>query len=413
MKTPKFKKQSPIAFIIWGILIYTLAYNVIYPLNKYMGHIGGLFGILVTFYSLFQIKHKFHLQMKGFDRFLMFFFFSYILVVIFRGLSEPITQDTFINLVTNKRGIIGYLTPFILFLGIRKIDIHIIFKFCYISAIIGVIFVLINFHEIFFTSHLWIAEGSWEKIKYAINIGQIPGYFILPSSFMLMNYNIVPSKYVKVGWIAFILSLATAIAYGRRSYIVFHIILLLSIGYIFIASRKTSHLKKISIFVIVIISITVIISSYANSNFFEVLLNRFDANTRGGVELFFYSDFYGRTIDLIFGRGIFGTYYCPVNFGTYYTNNYRTIIETGYLQFILNGGIIILFLYVFILLKGAFIGFFKSSNTISKTMAIFLFANVLFLFSGNTLEFTFKGILIWICVFFLYSKEFRMIKINY
>lgn len=48
----------------------------------------------------------------------------------------------------------------------------------------------------------------------------------------------------------------------------------------------------------------------------------------------------------------------------------RGTIEWGYWYLILKGGVIYLFLYVYLLLKTVYIGFFKSKNTLTKAMAI-------------------------------------------
>ncbi len=218
-----------------------------------------------------------------------------------------------------------------------------------------------------------------------------------------MSYKFAPPKYIKVGFIGLILSLATAILYGRRSYIAFHLTYLIFIGYMYFFTNKKSKGKKVFIILSVLILVSIIAASFSDSSAFNVLADRFNQNTRSGVEDYFFTDFKGKPLDWIFGRGINGTYYCPVLEG----QSYRNVIETGYLQFILKGGLILLFLYVYILLKGAFLGFFRSKNTICKAMSLVLFANVIFLFSGNTLEFSFRQILIWCCVMLCYNASFR------
>ena len=248
-----------------------------------------------------------------------------------------------------------------------------------------------------------LLTGAWSDIRDDVNMGQIPGYFTLPSAFLLMSYKFAPPKYIKIGFIGLILSLATAILYGRRSYIAFHLIYLIFIGYMYFFTNKKSKGKKVFIILSVLILVSITAASFADLSAFNVLADRFNQNTRSGVEDYFFTDFKGKTLDWIFGREINGTYYCPVLDG----QSYRNVIETGYLQFILKGGLILLFLYVYILLKGAFLGFFRSKNTICKAMSLFLFANVIFLFSGNTLEFSFRQILTWCCVMLCYSTSFR------
>ena len=168
-------------------------------------------------------------------------------------------------------------------------------------------------------------------------------------------------------------------------------------------TNKKSKGKKVFIILSVLILVSIIAASFSDSSAFNVLADRFNQNTRSGVEDYFFTDFKGKPLDWIFGRGINGTYYCPVLEG----QSYRNVIETGYLQFILKGGLILLFFIRLHLVKRSFPWFFRSKNTICKAMSLFLFANVIFLFSGNTLEFSFRQILIWCCVMLCYNASFR------
>ena len=69
--------------------------------------------------------------------------------------------------------------------------------------------------------------------------------------------------------------------------------------------------------------------------------------------------------DWIVGRGINGDTYCPNVQGDAITN-YRNVIETGYLQTILKGGVISLGLFLLIAIPAIIHGLFYSKICFQK-----------------------------------------------
>jgi hypothetical protein len=126
-------------------------------------------------------------------------------------------------------------------------------------------------------------------------------------------------------------------------------------------------------------------------------------NTRTGVENLFFKSFDGKTLDWIIGRGIGGTYYCPIN-----DSNYRTTIETGYLYIILKGGLVSLALFLYLLLYSAYLGFFRSRNMLTKAMASYLVIHVILLVPFGLPAFSIEYIFVWICVMYCQSETWRM-----
>ena len=63
-----------------------------------------------------------------------------------------------------------------------------------------------------------------------------------------------------------------------------------------------------------------------------------------------------------------GTYYCWEVSDIDRLN--RLVIETGYLNIILKGGIFLLLPYVFFCIKSFFLGYFKSKNMLTKGMGV-------------------------------------------
>lgn len=394
---------SPFFFICLSVLLFTTTVAFIYPISAALSNVISLCSIALFFLSLLNIKSAFIYPFRGIDFIVFFLFLCYIVSVLFRA-ENLLDYSSLLTLLKNRYSPLAYTTPIIFFLGIKNIDLQTLFKIIYFSCLIGLFYIILHFNEIFLTSHVSMLVQSYDENRDDIIVGQTPALFALPSAFLLFSYKLIPKKYLKVSWLVFILSLFTSVVYGRRSYIAFHIVYLIIMGYVYFFSKNGSRGKKFFLIFSLIIFSLILFFSYSDISYFTVLANRAGEDTRSGVEDYFYEDFEGKTIDWIFGRGIDGTYYCPA----FKDNPNRSVIETGYLQIILKGGIVFLIFYLFFLLKAAYLGFFRSNNMLGKTMSLFLLANVIFLVSGNTLEFSLRQIIIWVSVLFCFNNRFRI-----
>lgn len=99
------------------------------------------------------------------------------------------------------------------------------------------------------------------------------------------------------------------------------------------------------------------------------------------------------------GKGVNGAY--VVNGGL------RGTIEWGYWHLILKGGIFYLILYVYLLLKTFYLGFFKSNNVFSKAMAILCFMCAYSLIPFGLPMVTLDFVLVWHYVRLINTKQVR------
>ena len=129
----------------------------------------------------------------------------------------------------------------------------------------------------------------------------------------------------------------------------------------------------------------------AIENMFPMLFSRLYDDTRTWLENEFYRSFRNDTTGWIFGRGSLGTFQ-----SSEYGN--RSLVETGYLDMILHGGILLLISYVYVLFMGFIRGFFMSRNKLINGMALFLLANIFLLYPGGHMALDFQAICIWLSV---------------
>ena len=140
------------------------------------------------------------------------------------------------------------------------------------------------------------------------------------------------------------------------------------------------------------------------SRLFGFLVDRGNEDTRSSIVLNFYDDM--KTKDWIIGRGINGEYFCPgIEEGQ--ITNYRSVIETGYLQTILKGGLISLGLFLLIAIPAIIKGIFYSKNTLSKAAAIWIFMSIINLYPAAVNTFTLQYLLVWISIGICYSQKIR------
>jgi hypothetical protein len=224
--------------------------------------------------------------------------------------------------------------------------------------------------------------------------------------FLLLTYPYQFNKKKLLGVAVILLTLAFAIIRARRG-----LILMIS-GVIFfslILYLINSKKKMIIIYLSTLIfSLCIIYASHIykpkENRFFGFIMERGQEDTRTGVEDFFYADM--KTKDWIIGKGINGQYFCPAIEQDQETN-YRSVIETGYLQLILKGGILSLGLLLLISIPAIILGLFYSQNTLSKASAIWILLALISLYPATVVTFSLRYLIVWLAIGICYSKKIR------
>lgn len=156
------------------------------------------------------------------------------------------------------------------------------------------------------------------------------------------------------------------------------------------------RIPKWVIFVVVALGMALGVYMLLSSSLASYLMERGMEDSRSFVELFFLNDFGDNYMDWLFGRGINGTYYCPL-----FTPVQRQIIETGFLFMILKGGLVYLLLYVLLFAHAIWKGF-RSHSVVLKIMAMELSIRLLTLYPFGLPAFGYTDFFCWI--FILYCE---------
>ena len=116
---------------------------------------------------------------------------------------------------------------------------------------------------------------------------------------------------------------------------------------------------------------------------------------------------------VLIGKGMNGDYYFPLGERIFDDGAvqsaifYRNIIENGYLQLLLSGGIVHIVLFLLLLLPAAILGIFKSSNQLTLGCGVTILLWLLNMSIYGLPILSLHYILVWICVGICFSPSIR------
>lgn len=346
----------------------------------------GIFFFFSTFLIKFQIKNNY----------LKLLFISYCiwaLITIIRGIHFNVTDLGYFLLSADYGGIL-YFSPLIL-LFIKDLNYRKLFE---VILILGIIFLLLD--VLFIRKLLDRSFETQNVIEYLVRSLALPCGFLL----LTYKYHTNPKKILAVA--VLVISILFSVYKARRGLTLTLVSIVAAIYCIYLSYSK----EKVIVVYLAVFFIT--LAAFYSANIYNISENKLlsmiaergDENTRKGVELYFYNDM--GTDDWIVGRGINGEYYCP-DVTEDQPSNYRDLIETGYLQIILKGGLIRLILFLLISIPAVFLGLFSSKNLLSKASAIWIIIALISLYPSTVESFSLQYLLVWISIGICYSKEIR------
>ena len=313
------------------------------------------------------------------------------LIAIFRGFLDYGTGLTQIKeMFSRPKMLWPYFFPFLLGCSAFSFDYKMFYKWSGVITIVYAILVAIHFREILATSFM-SARGMFVESE-AMTISSILSIFGAPLV-IFMQRDIVPKRTWGIALLNMVVVFLVAVLNARRSS-VFGISLV--IFFTFINDKKYRWISGFAV-------LLVLFSMYANG-MLDFFLSRLGDDSRSGVVENFVDDM--DVNSWIYGRGAAGTYYDTL--GVFKEiNGQRMEIETGYLNFILKGGIIYLVMYVLALSYAAFLGIFRSKNTFVRSFGYIIFISLLEIIPYGIPAWNFKYLSIWMGVAICLNSKFR------
>lgn len=339
------------------------------------------------------------------NRFIIFLLLLISLSIPIRSLIEidNWSVSTAARLFVNSLAIMPYCLPLLALHAIYKVNLRLMVIISSVLAVLYVLVALTNISDLSQLRNLGLAHYQ--------SYGGVSGYsaksyyvytflsmFAAPQVvFLLKRY--IPNKHWRLSCISIVSFFLVSLLLARRTSIFCTLLIFIASYYIIFKKNK-----KVVFFAVPCIIGCVAIFAYFGG--FDFIISRFDSNTRESVEVAFYNDLDCNL--LLFGRGALGTYYDP-GFAHDGMTGHRDVIETGYLNHILKGGVFYLFVYVYVLLKSWYLGYYKSNNVLSKVFSVNALINCISLIPHGVPHFNLAYCFLWIGVgVCLNSKVRRM-----
>lgn len=380
--------------LLCGFFLFTIGgifHDYIFIQNKLFRLVSviGILNISIAYFQVPKIQ-----PFKGFWRIILYLFLLVNIITIIRGIYSPSLPYNSFIIDTNFMW--QYLVPFFLFIKPTPSMLQILIKWCWIYVLFALFFCIYNFSDFYLNpAEIMKSMIGWEA--YIVNRPQIPCVLILPISGLLFMFNNF-SRSQKILLITIIiLALGAALMAGRRSsaasilYFIFA-----AMSYFYFKSNKKILILLFFLIVVYFIVHNLDISFWEEN--FEILSNKIDSDTRSVVEQEFYKDMKSSS-DWLWGRGMSGTYLSPS--ASLIDKLHRHLIETGYLNIILHGGLLLLIPYILIMIRAIYKGLFVSNNFFCKICATYIMYHLISLYPGGTpgleLNFFMNYIFITLC----------------
>ncbi len=300
-----------------------------------------------------------------------------------------------VMLFNDYLGVLPYFAPLLLLFPKNIFFYKRIFSTIIVLGVFSLLFDLVFFRSL-------LSRNIDNEFNVQL-VEELVRHYAVPMTFLLLVYPYQTTTTKLLALFVTLLSIFFAIIRARRG-MLFTLVTPLMFACIiyFLQSKKKFGLYMIALIVVVFLSMFAL--QFSESRIFTSIKSRANEDTRSGVENCFYDDM--KTTDWIIGRGINGQYYCPI-LGSNVQSDYRTLIETDYLNIILKGGLISLVLFLLITIPAAVKGIFYSKNNLSKAAGFWIVMWILNLYPTTVVSFTINYLLFWVCVGICYSPTVR------
>lgn len=346
--------------------------------NKFL----SILGLLLIIISFFQ--YGFKNNRSNILTILVSVLLIYETTIIFRfeenifDLTDPDVQR---KMFFDERFFLSYFLPFICFL--KKVNFRAISCFCLINLCIAVIMLITFRNEI-----VWYDTSEYSSwIVESICLLAIPVSLLLYLSFTISKRTVI---FIIISYLVLLL---TSIWLGRRS-VSFELIIALLIFVYLNAKNKKVFMGCI---ILLILAYPYIGKLYNSDN--SRLKDRMEIDNRSPEDKDALNSLTG--IYYFFGKGIDGEYYSH----TYAMK--RGIVETGFSHMMLKGGFVFVFLYIIIMIRAIFLGFFYSKNKFSKGLAFYVLVQLVSMYPLPIPTMNLQCFILWYSIALLDNKGIR------
>lgn len=398
-----------IDYILCGIYIYYLGYlfyNFIFKDMKWV-HIFTFIGVCFIFWGFLNIRKT----LKGCDSGIMpiyVFFVAVCLINVIIGVPQMIINDRMYEIITSQQTTWMYLIGLAFLIPVKIGYVRQIIRWSLLYVLTSLVFSLYYFTDLFINASV-IFQSYIGFDAFLTQRPQEPAILLFPiAAFFIFIRYFSPIWQLTIK-IMIPMSILSALLAGRRSITIMMIAYLLIYIYVSYKDKIKSRWRGAAIvFLFAVVMMVVyesesVVEKYIMDNF-VVMYERIGLDTRADVNNDFYKDMKDLT-DLVVGRGMAGTYR-SINLADV-DNLQRKIVETGFLNIILHGGILMLIPYLLLLVYAFLKGYFYSHNYFLKSCALFVLCHIVFLYQGGNLRLTLEYFILFVFVRICLTPRWR------
>lgn len=388
-------KKKPVYFFVIALSVMAVVrllsreYKSISPA---MATLVSYLCIAVAVLSLTKLLTNFRLE-NSYGRFIVGLFLCYQLVTIARG--AEFSYEAFTKFTQSDYVMWPFIIPIFVFFDKDLITFAHLFKILSVIAVFGIL--------------ISLAQPKLISQKPTVEI--LVHAYGFACGIIFLNANYLPKKMKWIAVAALLLGTAAFVYTARRNGIVSYAGLLMAGVFLNMQNSSANKLVRIIPFAGMLLIVGIFSLDYLPKSFTGNLESRANEDTRTGVFENYYADMKGHEI---FGKGMNGKYYSPTGTGNItedgdYKENvdFRDVIENGYMQQGLNGGIVYLVLFLLVTLPAVFLGFFQSRNQFCKACSIIIFLWLIDMFIFGLPRLTMQYILVWIAIGVCYTNSLR------
>ncbi|GAO31959.1 hypothetical protein [Geofilum rubicundum] len=323
-------------------------------------------------------------ETKTYDPVIVFFvvWSVYLLVEASFGFNDVF----YIQRVLGQRYFyLPYLLPLILLY--TRFDLAFFAYFLKTASVLIGVSIVIQFYVMGFS----MGGGMYEPLHRI-------GLFDIGSGLVLLTVHFL-SKKVSAYMIVFyfLISIFLFAHFGRRGLFLESVLLLIAMISIRLKSSLLVVRERMTLYFYIFLFglfVFVLFEPVISSTF--IFQRGFDESaiqaSRGRVFDDFFDDFVG-TGDWVFGRGLDGHV-----LRTIALDETEQLIENGFLTILLKGGLLYLVPMLLIMLKAAYLGFYKSNNDLAKGLAALVLLHIMSMMLFGLPDYSAHYVMVWVAV---------------
>lgn len=413
--------------IFIGLAIYSLSPLVKFYTPASIPYLVETIGFLFILYAF--TKGGFN-QITGTDKTVLKVFFFWSVMLVIRGSligNLKWGTNSILGVITtfifDEQSALAFFIPLVVLMPIRLNMLYDFKRFGIILCAISLFWVSLNFNLVVTSTamegmtELEMGTGEDASIRDASRAFLFANYLMV---FLVFNYNYFSGRIKIILPILLFLSFFIYVLAGGRgssllSIVYIAIFIFITWRYSLVMSdEKKKKKKSVRLLSVIALGVFILLVRYMIQNdAFNYLIHRFEegasasgylvASNREILRNDFIKYFNDNPLYWLFGGGVNGIYATSVHA----LNGFRDTIEYGYLHFILKGGIPYLLMYVYLLLHSAYLGLFRSKNSLCKSLAFYCIINFIALYTTTGPQVSLRYFLVWISIGLLQNIEIR------